>query len=188
MYSEQGGHESGREDTYQWMLRALGAHLDEEPSCRITLAEGPDGFLVRLQRHLHKLEPLVYVIRRETLRKQLAELGQARKPAGLRARHQGVWALFPNGHQDFFRALGYELDQRRASMILVDELEDGIVVTYRSPDEERPGEWRKEMFVLGPAEIEDVLNAAFERRKTKTADREPGERLPTPFPIAPRGT
>lgn len=182
MDTEPGGHESGHEYTYQWMLRVLGAYLDEEPSCRITLAEGPDGFLVRLQRHLHKLEPLVYTFRRDTLKEQLGELMKTRRPAGLRARHQGVWALFPNGHQDFFRALGYELDQRNADMVLVDELEDGIVVTYLCPDETRPGEMRKEMFILGLPEIEEILNAAFERRKKKPWETEAGYKLPTPFP------
>ena len=46
------GAEVGREHTYQWLLRALGAYLDQEPSCRISLTEVPDGFLVRLQRAL----------------------------------------------------------------------------------------------------------------------------------------
>src|SRR5690349_3979474 len=51
--------DTSRENTYQWLLRALGAYLDEEPSCRISLAEVSDGFLVRLQRALHKLDPQV---------------------------------------------------------------------------------------------------------------------------------
>lgn len=158
--------EATRESSYQWMLRALGAFLDEEPSCRISLAEVPDGFLVRMQRALHKLEPRVIHFRRETLAEQLERLMHERRPAVGRAHHQGIWSHFPNGHQDFLRALGYEFDQASASGILVDELEDGIVVTYSYPDQEKGG-WRKRIVVLKLAEIEEILNAAFDRRKSQ---------------------
>ena len=156
--------ETGQENTYQWLLRALGAYLDEEPSCRISLAEVSDGFLVRLQRALHKLDPQVEHFKRDTLLEQLEHLRNKPKNAP-RARHQGVWSSFPNGHQDFFRALGYELDQAQARGILIDELEDGVVVTYSYPDTSPGAKWKKRMVVLGVAEIEAILNAAFERRK-----------------------
>ena len=156
------GAEEGRNKSYQWMLRALGAFLDEEPSCRITLSEVPDGFLVRMQRALHKLEPSVIHFKHETLVQQLEHLMQQRPSGANRAHHQGIWSHFPNGHQDFLRALGFELDQSGAHGILIDELEDGIVVTYNVPD---GGTWRNRIVVLGLPEIEEILNAAFERRK-----------------------
>lgn len=164
--------EPGREHTYQWMLRALGAFLDEEPSCRISVAEVPDGFLVRMQRALHKLEPKVLHFKRETLFEQLEILTQQHKPQTSRARHQGVWSHFPNGHQDFLRALGYELDEASAHGILVDELEDGIVLTYSYPDRET-GQWRKRLVMLGVSEIEEILNSAFERRQKAASTRKP---------------
>lgn len=158
------GAEEGRELTYQWLLRALGAYLDEEPSCRISLAEVPDGFIVRLQRALHKLEPEYEHFKRETLVEQVHELFTRKRPSGARTRHQGIWASFPNGHQDFFRALGYELDDSHASNILIDELEDGLVITYNYPDEQNGQSLKKRLVVLGVEEIEVILNAAFERR------------------------
>lgn len=161
------GAEAGRENTYQWLLRSLGAYLDREPSCRISLAEVNDGFLVRLQRALHKLDPQVEHLKRETLVEQLHDL-TTRKQAGPRVRHQGIWSRFPNGHQDFFRALGYELDQSSARGILVEELEDGVVVTYSYPEQGNGTEWKKRMVVLGLEEIEAILNAAFERRGKRT--------------------
>lgn len=156
--------DTSQENTYQWLLRALGAYLDEEPSCRISLAEVSDGFLVRLQRALHKLDPQVEHFKRDTLQDQLIRLRNERKQ-GARPRHQGVWSSFPNGHQDFFRALGYELDQAQARGILIDELEDGVVVTYSYPDAAAGSKWKKRMVVLGVSEIEAILNAAFDRRK-----------------------
>jgi hypothetical protein len=157
------GAESGREQTYQWMLRALGALLDEEPSCRISLAEVPDGFLVRRQGALNQLEPKLVLVEWHALRERLEQLGQQRKRMPIR-HHQGVWSHFPNGHQDFFRALGCELDQASARGILIDELADGLVVTYSCPDPDT-GAWHKRLVILGLPEIEEVLNAAFARRQ-----------------------
>jgi hypothetical protein len=150
---------------YQWMLRALGAYLDEEPSCRISLTEVPDGFLVRLQRALHRLEPQVLHFKRDTLKEQLDQLMQSKRPTAARAHHQGVWSHFPNGHQDFLRALGYELDQAQAHSIFIDELEDGFVVTYSCPETPGASKWTKKMVLLGLEDIETILNAAFERRR-----------------------
>jgi hypothetical protein len=124
----------------------------------------PDGFLVRLQRALHKLEPQVLHFERDRLKEQLEQLGRQRKSVG-RSRHQGIWSAFPNGHQDFFRALGYELDQASARNVLIDELEDGIVVTYTYPETSNGSGWKKRMVVLRLHEIEAILNAAFERRQ-----------------------
>jgi hypothetical protein len=152
-------------NVYQPMLRALGAFLDEEPSCRISVTEVPDGFLVRLQRALHRLEPQVLHFKRESLKEQLDQLMQAKRPTGVRSHHQGVWSHFPNGHQDFLRALGYELDQATADSIFIDELEDGFVVTYSCPETPDSKTWVKKMVVLGVEDIETILNAAFERRK-----------------------
>jgi hypothetical protein len=175
--------DTGQENTYQWLLRALGAYLDEEPSCRISLAEVSDGFLVRLQRALHKLDPQVEHFKRDSLQEQLTRLRTERKQ-GVRARHQGVWSSFPNGHQDFFRALGYELDQAQARGILIDELEDGVVVTYSYPDTSMGSKWKKRMVVLGITEIEAILNAAFDRRKKPGATSEGSPPSPSGPPSA----
>lgn len=158
------GAESGREGTYQWLLRALGAYLDDQPTCRITLTEMSEGFLVRLQRTVSKIDPTVVLLRREHLVDQIHALLDKSRPA-TGVRHPGVWQNFPNGHQDFFRALGFEFDEAQARGILIDELEDGLVLTYSFRDPES-GAWRKRMALLGVEDIEAILNAAFERRGT----------------------
>jgi hypothetical protein len=150
------------------MLRAVGAFLDEEPSCRITVAEVPDGFIVRMQRTVHKLEPQIHHFKRDTLNEQIDQLMRQRKDLGTRPHHQGVWSYFPNGHQDFLRALGYELDDSHAHGVLIDELEDGIIVTYRYPESDG-STWRKRLVVLGVKDIEEILNTAFERRKSQVS-------------------
>ncbi|MGH2448685.1 MAG: hypothetical protein ACRDFS_08815 [Chloroflexota bacterium] len=159
--------EKGREHTYQWLLRALGAYLDEQSSCRISLVEVPEGFVVRLQRNFHQLEPLNYLLRREDLRERLEQLPRSKGPK-MPIRHQGIWSRFPSGHQDCFRALGFELDDTGARRILLDELEDQLVLSYQTRDEEREGGWRKQMLVLSEQDVETVLNAAFARRGQPT--------------------
>lgn len=158
---------SDRMNTYQWLLRALGAFLDRQPSCRISLAESPTGFVVRMQRALHKLEPEVHRFDREGLREQLEALYQQHRSQE-RIHHQGIWASFPNGHADFFRALGYELDQENARHVLIDEMEDGIAVVYATGD---GNNLKRRMIFLTLEDIEKILNVAFERRNVSGAQQ-----------------
>jgi Bacterial Ig domain len=172
-------------NTYQSMLRALGAYLDEEPSCRITLAELPDGFLIRVRRALHSLDPQVLHFTRTTLDEQLNQFARLKRSAGPRVPSQGVWSRFPNGHQDFLRALGYELDQVSAQSIFIDELEDGFIVTYSCPEVPDNSTWIKKAVIMGLQDIETILNVAFERRlPSKSASQkvfgQPGQREEVP--------
>lgn len=148
--------------SYQSLLRALGRYLDEEPNCRLSIVEVPDGFLVRMQRTVYKLEPQVEHFKRDTLARQVDQFTRAQQPTGARQRHQGIWARFPNGHQDFMRALGYELDGSRARNIVVDELEDGLNLAYTQPSAQ--GGWETRTVFLSVEGIETVLNEAFKRR------------------------
>jgi hypothetical protein len=141
-------------------LRALGTFLDTRPSCRITLAEVPEGFLVRLQHGLDELEPDIMTFSHNALEDQLDLLYQRHRPV-LHARHRGVWASFPSGHSDFFRALGHELDQSGARDILIDELEDGLMVTYRRSNGTQV---TKRSLQLDRPDIERILNQSFDRR------------------------
>ncbi len=155
---------SDRTDSYEWLLRALGSFLDTSPTCRISLAELPDGFLVRLLHGLDELEPEVMTFDRDALQNQLDRLFQRHKPV-FHASHRGVWASFPSGHSDFFRALGHELDRSGAHDILIDELEDGLIVSYVRDHE---GRRSKRALALAPPDIERILNHAFERRGSAT--------------------
>jgi len=157
------GAETGQNDSYQSMLRALGTLLDVEPSCRIAVTEVSDGFVVRTQRSVHTLEPRVRHFDRATLAEQLDRLSNERTRTVDRVRHAGMWSHLPGGHQEFLRSLGFELDEVLAHGIVIEELEDGIVLTYSYPDSETKT-WRKRMVVLGVSEIEEVLNTAFNRR------------------------
>ena len=160
----QTGAEAGHQMTYQWMLRVLGAYLDEAPSCRITLVEQSDGFVIRLQRLLQKVDPVVIQLKHDEIHQQLDRLMQERKASRPTVRHPGVWARFPNGHQDFFRALGFELDRVSAQAVVIDELPDAVVLTYRT--ESSP---QRYLTILAQNHIEYILNSTFERRQQASA-------------------
>jgi hypothetical protein len=148
---------------YEHLLRAVGAILDREPSERITLVEVPDGFMLRKQRASNtSIDTVEEHLTRDALKRQLAALRRER-PRSRRVRHRGFWARFPQGHQDFFRALGHELDAVSARAIVIDEGDDCLAVTYqRGWPGEGPGP--KQFSILQHEEIECIVNAAFERR------------------------
>jgi hypothetical protein len=110
------------------------------------------------------MEPQLFHFNRDTLTEQLEELMRQRKTSPTRVHHPGIWSKLPNGHQDFFRALGFELDAAAAHAILIEELEEGLVLSYSCLDPDT-GDRRKRMLLLGLPEMEEILNAAFERRK-----------------------
>lgn len=150
-------------ESYELVLRALGAYLDQEQSDHITLVEVPGGFLLRKQRSLNTTtETVVQHVTLEALRKLLEHLEHER-PRSRRVRHPGLWASFPQGHQDFFRALGHELDALSARSIAIDEADDTLAVTYQRPGDNGHA-YRKCITILQREQIEQIVNAAFERR------------------------
>jgi len=129
--------------------------------------ELPDGFLLRLYPYtdLNGSEQQVVHFQRETLGTQLKQLLQGRKGRSARTfQHRGVWSSFENGHQDLFRSLGYELDEASAQGVLIDELEDGVLLTYRYLDS-AASSWKKRMRVLTREDIQTILDDALERRE-----------------------
>jgi hypothetical protein len=141
---------------YQRLLRGIGAHLDEYCSRNVHLLEEPNGFTVRYQTEPGKNELIVARYSHDELLQRQAEMErhQARgSPAGA------------GSYQDFLRALGFELETRSAYSILVDELEDGFLVTYQYLKPEEGYVLRKAMIVAGPGEIGAILQHAHERRQ-----------------------
>jgi hypothetical protein len=148
--------------SYQRMLRAIGAYLDGEDPDRFRLVEVLDGFEVVLERGGQRAELEEIHFSYDTLTEQAESLMRRRKLLG--SRHGGGWALASSGRQDFLRALGYELDDSRARFILIDEAEDGMLVTYSYLDPAQGFQWRKHMVVLKRDHIQSVLQSAYGRR------------------------
>lgn len=146
---------------YQQELRLLGAFLDRQRPTRFTVIERIGGFEVLMER----LDPGPLrektVFAHSTLAQQLLPvLGQR----GDRVEHD--WSLGFGSREDFLRALGYELEEADAYMIVLDEVDDAVIATYNSIDPTQGYSWRKRWVRLGREEIDQILKAARARRRS----------------------
>jgi hypothetical protein len=156
--------------SYQVTLRAVGKFLDERPAFRVNLIETPDGFAIRYQADANDPAPTAAGFTWEHLLDQDGSLlkrrqhddrkrstGRDREPSLTQPR---------DGYEDFLRALGYELDRTEAYTITLDEMDDGIVLTYLFVDARTSFLPHKRMVFLTPKEVETVKHDAVHRRVT----------------------
>jgi hypothetical protein len=144
----------------------MGAILDESTTGSIGIIEVEDGFLVRAERSNQTIvEVAVNHLDRQALERHAGELRRTRRPPW-RRHHPGIWSNFPVTHQDFFRALGYELDSVSARNVVIDEVTDGLLIWYES-DAEDGSSVVMHRIALGAAEIEEILNEAVRRRRVQ---------------------
>jgi hypothetical protein len=109
--------------TYQLALRALGAWLDEQgraPGIRIV--ETTAGFIVQ-QSSPHHTD---VETSREMAFDQVWNLADTTKRRKRSRQKDG-------GYQNLLRAVGYELDEADAHMILLEQIEDDLLLTYLRP-------------------------------------------------------
>lgn len=146
---------------YQVVLRAIGAYLDEHAASAINVIETDDGFAVRYQRDPDRPDLGFGRFSNDDLVALKAHLEWHRTPE----RRSGGPARSRVGYQDFFRALGYELDQIPAYDVLLDEVEDDLLLTYLQLDPAHGVIAHKRMIKAGPAERQEVLESARGRRQ-----------------------
>jgi hypothetical protein len=168
-----GADEAVHQQSYQELFRAIGAMLDEDVTSIIGIVEVEDGFLVRAERFKQLLtEVSVNHVSRSTLAERIEEMRRVRPPSGKR-RHPGIWDSLPVTHQDFFRALGYELDSVGAHHVVIDELSDSLLLRYQQEGTDGGPPVTRQLS-LGRAEIEEILNDAVRRRRV-AADGKPSD-------------
>lgn len=151
---------------YEPALRVIGRHLDAEPAYHVSVLEVADGFTVRSHPSTHRAEGHTIHYSWDRLTDLVVYQTAGRGVRRRRSRHSGMWELFPNGHEDFFRALGHELDVERASSITVDEVKEGVAVSYFRPSESDPSQAEKVHRLMRREDIEAMLKAAQARRRT----------------------
>jgi hypothetical protein len=155
---------------YQTALRVIGRHLDSEPAYHVSILEVADGFTVRSHPARHRTDGRIMHFPWDRLHDLTIFHSAGRDCARRRHRHQGIWANFPSGHEDFFRALGYTLDTERANSLSVDEVPEGVAVSYMRPTEENALSFEKCHTVYHKQEIEVMLTSAQERRGKDSED------------------
>lgn len=156
--------ESQESLSYQRMLRAIGAKLDEERPARFTILEVPGGFTVAWERRdpAPVLEEVHFS--QATLLEKAAQLMRGRQSASRERSDHGPIA---DRREDTLRALGFEFDDSLAHGVLVCEDDAGLLVTYSYVDPTHGYAWRKHMVRLDAADIEQILAAAHDRRRRR---------------------
>jgi hypothetical protein len=154
--------QSGQEVSYQRLLRALGGYLDHEPAGRFKVIEVIDGFTLIIERGTGKPQIQQVHFERNTLAEQAEQLVRGRRVFTRASNHS--WPLCRTGHQDFLRALGYELDDSEAREVAMDEFETGLLVTYSYLDPTQGYSWRKHRVTLSGNDMEEIINTARNRK------------------------
>lgn len=149
---------------YESALRVIGRHLDAEPAYHLSVLEVPEGFTVRSYPVHHKTPGRVVQFQWDKLRNLSVFHTAGRDISGRRQRHRGMWANVPSGHENFFRALGFVLDVEHAHSVSIDEVPEGVAVSYMRPTS--VGAYEKCRRVHQRAEIEEMLRAAIKRRRS----------------------
>jgi len=70
--------------------------------------------------------------------------------------------LCPTGYEDFFRALGYELDAMKVTAIRIIELSSGILVSFTAMTAE--GALQRREALYDKARIDQALARSYQRR------------------------
>jgi hypothetical protein len=142
-----------RKMSYQNCLRAVGAWLDSRDARSVNLIEAPAGFVVR---YLSGEDPA-------GLREHVLSHAEIRDlEAEMRARR----AVRPNGrYGDFWRALGYEIDERGGVNLLLDEIEGNLLVSYLYQRPDTGLSWNKHASVLNDDDRTKILRRAYARRR-----------------------
>jgi hypothetical protein len=144
-------------------LRLLGSELDARGAQFISIIETPTGISMRylppdggdaVAEHYTYREIAEATPRKETF------LGRKRRPNGAAS------------YEDFLRALGHELNEALAASILIDEIENGFVVTYQAHDMKESGLLpRKKIVIMGPEELQLLMDEAYARRRPSVLRR-----------------
>jgi hypothetical protein len=149
---------------YEQALRVIGRQLDAEPSYHLSILEVADGFTVRYQPSQQRSDAHSVHYSWERLRDLNVFQAAARGIKRKRGRYHAMWAKFPNGHQDLLRSLGATLDRDRASSLSVDEVPEGIAVSYLRPDPGNTLRSQKAHQILRDEDVQGILEEAQHRR------------------------
>jgi hypothetical protein len=148
--------------TYQNRLRVIGNHLDKGGFRDIVLIEIDGGFIVRASSHDQR-RPQTLEFPDTQFTNLMNEALQVRGHGQTYHNHAN---LLPTGYEDFFRALGYLLDNQSATSITVLELNTHVLVTGKQPARNTVSQAPMQIFerYLTTDDMRKLLDDAFQRR------------------------
>jgi hypothetical protein len=149
--------------SYQASLRTIGVQLDANHAFHANVVEVLDGFQVRHERSSHDRE----LVSRHVGYAEVISLANELEPKHWR---WGLGSGEKHGvgrYEVTLRALGIELDAAHAYSLLIDEVDDGFLVTYQYLKPSQGFMVRKRMIFLDVDSVERVLAVGRNRRTDK---------------------
>lgn len=146
--------------SYQGSLRALGRYLDSNIYRHIVVVETDDGgFIVRAFADGGNLKADGIELPMSDLISLIDLHAQTR---GLVLHAVKTPPLCPTGYEDFFRALGYELDAIRITGVRLIELSTGFLVGFAGMNAK--GEIQRSEILYDKSLITQALERGYQRR------------------------
>lgn len=152
--------------SYESDLRVVGRRADEAEHENLGIYEVNDGFLVRgFPAGLDTLE---------TFEIPDSDLGNASHSS---MRHRGKRdvarsnsPLHPTGYERLLRVVGYELDERQACSVAIQEMVESWAVIYRRLHETKDDyAWEAHEWLVDQAKVAALLGVATDRRGSQQA-------------------
>jgi hypothetical protein len=145
--------------TYEGALRTIGAYLEVVGAHHVSIVEAVDGFDIRHEQSDRNTDLELRHVGYREISALDRERRKERRPFGLGARRG------KRRYGDTLRALGHELDVAKAYSLLVDEVDDGFLVTYQYLRPSQGFLVRKRMVFLDTDSVARVLDDAGGRRE-----------------------
>lgn len=146
---------------YEHALRIIGRQLDVAPVYGLSVREGPEGFAVHS--NVGTPQQRQSSLSWEQLH-NMAIFDSLGRVLGPRAAGPGAGCPYlPTSHEDMFRALGHELDARKAVHVSIDKGPEGLFLAFVAPDE--TGDYTREDHHYRFADLESLLVQARGRRR-----------------------
>jgi hypothetical protein len=146
--------------TYQDALRAIGRYFDRNIYRHVLVSEVEDGYIARAfpgKLSILKAEGIALPL--SDVRALIASQSQVR---GMTLADVKMPPLCPTGYEDFFRALGFDLDAAQARHISVVELTGGFLVAYTAKGQD--GNLERAQIFYDPSRIDETLTKGYQRR------------------------
>jgi hypothetical protein len=150
---------------YEAVLRTIGAYLDAQGAHYVSIVEVKNGLTVRYVPRSSDTELRSIFLSYADILETQREREEARRhlPMGF-GEHAGRY-------ENLLRAMGHDLQQAGAYNVVVDEVDDGFVVTHCVYNPIEGYLLRKRMDVLSDQQCEALLTRARQRRQAPATHR-----------------
>jgi len=154
--------EANREEvSYETSLRAVGAFLDEHQGCRVRVKAVSEGFEVSYHRGPHDAEPVRQILEHQEI------AARSRGPHQRERRLSRKVAARQLSYENLFRSLGHQLQEASGHLLVLDEFDDSILLTYEHHGRTSVGAPYKRQVVLNRDDTCSILAHGVDRRSQR---------------------